>query len=200
MSEAEDQTRICGSLGCDVVGEPQIHKVTCPRFATNDEITASEVKERIDAINEKIGEMDIANDEPVDESLEKGPLPEQEHAEVLKKWEESVRVELKRRGFSEDHAKHILYSHHRVIRERRAAEYFAELERGDRETKELKARFTYHPPKQDQKGRYIMLRDFGMEFAELIYDNCPESRERALAITKLEEVVMWANASIARRE
>lgn len=27
---------------------------------------------------------------------------------------------------------------------------------------------------------------------------CPDSRELSLAITKLEEAIMWANASIAR--
>jgi len=30
--------------------------------------------------------------------------------------------------------------------------------------------------------------------------NTPESREQSLAITALEEAVMWANAAIARRE
>ena len=29
--------------------------------------------------------------------------------------------------------------------------------------------------------------------------HCPESREASLAITKLEEAIMWANAAIARR-
>jgi hypothetical protein len=36
--------------------------------------------------------------------------------------------------------------------------------------------------------------------AAYISEKCPESREKSLAITKIEEAVMWANASIARNE
>lgn len=32
----------------------------------------------------------------------------------------------------------------------------------------------------------------------MINNLCPESREKSLAVTNLEESVMWANASIAR--
>lgn len=35
------------------------------------------------------------------------------------------------------------------------------------------------------------------EFAELINGQCPDNREKAIAITKLEEAAMWANKSIA---
>lgn len=65
---------------------------------------------------------------------------------------------------------------------------------------ELAVRFTYHAPTGDQPSRYEHLRDTALELAELILDSCPDSRERALAFTHLEEVVFWANASIARRE
>ena len=41
---------------------------------------------------------------------------------------------------------------------------------------------------------------FIKEFAYLLNDLCPDSREKSLAMTKLEECVMWANASIARNE
>lgn len=68
------------------------------------------------------------------------------------------------------------------------------------EAKELEIRFTYHAPKDDQNVRYNELRAKGKEFAELIERYCPESREKALAFTELESAVMWANASIARRE
>ena len=37
-------------------------------------------------------------------------------------------------------------------------------------------------------------------FAGLVDNLCPESREKSLAMTKIEEATMWANASIARRE
>lgn len=60
--------------------------------------------------------------------------------------------------------------------------------------------FAYHPPKTGQPERYQSLRSVAHNFALLIEQSCPESRERALAITKLEECVMWANAAIARNE
>lgn len=58
--------------------------------------------------------------------------------------------------------------------------------------------FKYHKPGPGDNERYEALRGKGKELAYLIMDLCPSTRERALAITKLEEVVMWANASIAR--
>ena len=67
------------------------------------------------------------------------------------------------------------------------------------ETSELKVRFTYHRPVGDQPKKYEEIRDFGHEFAALIYDFAVDCRERSLAITKIEEAVMWANAAIARR-
>lgn len=63
---------------------------------------------------------------------------------------------------------------------------------------ELLKRFTYHPPTGTQPTIYENLRDLAKGFAVEIFMACPDSRERSVAITKLEEVVMWANASIAR--
>lgn len=60
--------------------------------------------------------------------------------------------------------------------------------------------FKYHAPKPGQAERYVMLRERAKSFAELILEECPESRERSLALTALEESVMWTNASIARNE
>lgn len=60
--------------------------------------------------------------------------------------------------------------------------------------------FTYHAPKNDQPARYQEIRDTAKAFALLIEKDCPQSRERSLAMTKLEEVCFWANASIARNE
>ena len=65
---------------------------------------------------------------------------------------------------------------------------------------ELMKRFTYHPPTGDQPRRYHAVRELAKEMALEIDSLCPDSREKALAITKLEEVVFWANASIARNE
>ena len=60
--------------------------------------------------------------------------------------------------------------------------------------------FTYHPPQPGQQERYVLLRDQAKGLAKLIIGNCPDSRERSLALTKLEESIMWANAAIARNE
>lgn len=65
---------------------------------------------------------------------------------------------------------------------------------------DLANRFTYHPPKGSQAERYEHIRAWALEFAQRINANCPDSREKSLAITHLENVVMWANASIARNE
>lgn len=60
--------------------------------------------------------------------------------------------------------------------------------------------FTYHAPRGDQPARYEHLRSKAKDLATLIETLCPASREASLAMTKLEEAVMWANASIARNE
>ncbi len=69
-----------------------------------------------------------------------------------------------------------------------------------RTEEQIKKAFTYHTPKGDQPERYSMIRDLARGLASLICRNAPESRERSLAMTKLEEAVMWANAAIARNE
>lgn len=63
---------------------------------------------------------------------------------------------------------------------------------------ELAHRFTYHAPKDTQPERYVALREAGKELATLIAQCCPDGREQATAITKLEEAIFWANAGIAR--
>lgn len=60
--------------------------------------------------------------------------------------------------------------------------------------------FVYHAPKSDQIERYGKIREQAKETALLLVRSCPLSRELSVALTKLEEVVMWANASIARNE
>lgn len=65
---------------------------------------------------------------------------------------------------------------------------------------ELDIRFTYHSPKGDQPQRYSRLRSAALEYAALVVELCPDSRESSLAVTHIEESVFWANASIARRE
>jgi hypothetical protein len=65
---------------------------------------------------------------------------------------------------------------------------------------EIEKRFTYHAPKPDQVGRYESIRQVALGFAIMLNKDCPDSREKSIAMTHLEDVVMWANASIARNE
>ncbi len=65
---------------------------------------------------------------------------------------------------------------------------------------DLDKRFTYHAPKDNQPARYARIRSKAKELAELIIEDSKDSREQSLAITSLEECVMWANAAIARNE
>lgn len=66
---------------------------------------------------------------------------------------------------------------------------------------DLDNRFTYHPPRDhEQAQRYVDIRNEGRRMADIIDGNAPDSREKSLAITHLEEAVMWANAAIARND
>ena len=65
---------------------------------------------------------------------------------------------------------------------------------------DLENRFTYHQPKGDQAERYVDIRTLARDFAKQIDAMCPDSREKSLAITHIEEAVFWANAAIARNE
>ncbi len=66
---------------------------------------------------------------------------------------------------------------------------------------EIKKRFTYHPPKDEkQVAKFKVLREYGLLIASTINELCPTSYEKDEAIKKVEEAIMWANASIARNE
>jgi hypothetical protein len=65
-------------------------------------------------------------------------------------------------------------------------------------SQQIETNFSYHAPKEGQPEKYVSIRDKAKDLALLMEELCPTSREKALAMTKLEETVMWANASIAR--
>ncbi len=65
---------------------------------------------------------------------------------------------------------------------------------------EIESAFIYHAPNDEQGAHYRDLRETAKFFALNIQERCPESREKSLAITKLREALMWANASIAVNE
>lgn len=60
--------------------------------------------------------------------------------------------------------------------------------------------FTYHRPFGTQPERYEHLRTVAKGLATAIMLHCPESREKSLALTAVQQAVMWANASIACNE
>lgn len=63
---------------------------------------------------------------------------------------------------------------------------------------DLANRFTYHPPKAGQPEQFQLIRSIAHSYATVINETCPDGREKSLSITKLEEVVFWANAAMAR--
>lgn len=77
---------------------------------------------------------------------------------------------------------------------------------GDREVdpepddryEKISNRFTYHPPTDQQIVTYKTLRTQAKELAFTIEEFCPASDEKTTALERLDEVVMHANASIAR--
>lgn len=58
--------------------------------------------------------------------------------------------------------------------------------------------YIHHPADSAQEKKYSRIRVKAKELAYIIEEECPDSREKSLAMTKLEEASMWANASIAR--
>jgi hypothetical protein len=66
---------------------------------------------------------------------------------------------------------------------------------------EIDKRFTYHEPKDgNQIARYDRIRAAAREFAVVIAQNAPTSREQSLALTAAQDAMMWANAAIACHE
>ncbi len=65
---------------------------------------------------------------------------------------------------------------------------------------ELENIFTHHTPKDGQGSRYDSIRAAALHFAEYVDMQCPASREKSLAMTSIQQAMMWANASIAINE
>lgn len=58
--------------------------------------------------------------------------------------------------------------------------------------------FNYHTPSSDGILSMQILRKLERELAHKLVDFVPTGRELSIALTKLEEVMMWANAGVAR--
>ncbi len=57
--------------------------------------------------------------------------------------------------------------------------------------------FTYHAPNDEQIQKYTAIRAAAKQLARLIANSTAQSGEQTLALRKLQESVMWANAAIA---
>lgn len=64
---------------------------------------------------------------------------------------------------------------------------------------EIENWFTHHPPVGDEPQRYEAIRNAGKILAKTIYAAAPPGPDRDLAIMKVREAVMVANAAIACR-
>lgn len=63
---------------------------------------------------------------------------------------------------------------------------------------EMVNRFKFHPANEDTGPKHQEVRQACFTLAEILDGLVPDGRELSTAITKLEEVMMWANAGIAR--
>lgn len=60
--------------------------------------------------------------------------------------------------------------------------------------------FFYHPPDEDRKVKHERINEQTTQLAELYFDVCPASPELTLAVRKLQEARMWANAALATNQ
>ena len=62
----------------------------------------------------------------------------------------------------------------------------------------IEVNFTYHAPTEDAVRVMKNIRETAKALALLMADSVPAGREQSLALTHLEESVMFANAGIVR--
>lgn len=63
---------------------------------------------------------------------------------------------------------------------------------------DLEVRFQYHAPTPEIANIHSSVRLGCFDLALFLNKWLPEGREKSLAITHLEEVMLWSNAAIAR--
>ncbi|MEM8493760.1 MAG: hypothetical protein AAF663_00050 [Planctomycetota bacterium] len=66
---------------------------------------------------------------------------------------------------------------------------------------DIHERVRHHPPKgQATIDKHQTVREETERYMQHIAANVPDGREKSLALTKIEEAMMWANAGIARNQ
>ena len=69
------------------------------------------------------------------------------------------------------------------------------------DNKDLENRFSFHPANTDEKKQaHETVRNTCLRLAIDLNNQMPNCDEKETAINKLEEVMFWANAGIARNE
>jgi hypothetical protein len=67
------------------------------------------------------------------------------------------------------------------------------------EPKDIEHRFAFHAAAtQEKRDEHTSVRQQCRQLADSLNKALPEGREKSLVMTKLEEVMFWANAAIAR--
>lgn len=65
---------------------------------------------------------------------------------------------------------------------------------------EIRKKFAVHELDDVKKIKLEVIRKKGLELACLINELCPDGKEKSIAMNGLDEVVMFANASVARND
>lgn len=65
--------------------------------------------------------------------------------------------------------------------------------------KDLDHRFAFHAAAtQEKRDEHTSVRQMCRALADVMNEKLPDGREKSIVVTKLEEVMFWANAAIAR--
>ncbi|MFJ2909369.1 hypothetical protein ACIO8F_08025 [Streptomyces sp. NPDC087228] len=66
---------------------------------------------------------------------------------------------------------------------------------------DIQHRFAFHAATTDEKrDAHGSIRQACRRLADHINETCPDGREKATALTKVEEAMFWANGALARAQ